>query len=290
MDDPEIVLLPFPQGGPMKDPISEGLYSLAVGLRPYVVSRVQFVYRDADLANEVLTWDAQALMVFMWDRWNDLFRNELSFVERSLISELRDFRNRWAHQDYLEESDVYRVLDDIERLLKAVNSAESVVVRALRMECLNRLWMKELGDDARHRRVRLIWPYLLCGASSFAITCAVTYFISAPWSWVLSGLVFLGLMRIAFLQATRESRRGPGPHECSHCGRIIYTVECPYCYPQQQERSFSDSESVVLKAGGNSSGLRIAKETQSVRRSVTSDSANMVKGIADSGSAEVNQN
>ncbi len=182
----------------MKDPVSEGLFSLAVGLRPYVVSRVQCVYRDADLAEEVQTWDAQALMVFMWDRWNDLFRNELSFVERSLISELRDFRNRWAHQDYLEESDVYRVLDDIERLLKAVNSAESVVVRALRMECLNRLWMKELGDDARHRRVRLIWPYLLCGASSLAITGAVIYFISAPWSWVLSGLVFLASCELPF--------------------------------------------------------------------------------------------
>ena len=274
----------------MKDPVSEGLFSLAVGLRPYVVSRVQFIYRDADLADEILTWDAQALMVFMWDRWNDLFRNELSFVERSLISELRDFRNRWAHQDYLEESDVYRVLDDIERLLKAVNSAESVVVRALRMECLNRLWMKELGDDARHRRVRLIWPYLLCGASSLAITGAVIYFISEPWSWVLSGLMFLGLMRIAFLQATRESRRGPGPHECSHCGRIIYTVECPYCYPQQQERTVSDSDGSGFRPGGSSSGFRVAKETQSVRRSATADNANMVKGIVENGSAEVTQN
>ena len=274
----------------MKDPVSEGLFSLAVGLRPYVVSRVQCVYRDADLADEVLTWDAQALMVFMWDRWNDLFRNELSFVERSLISELRDFRNRWAHQDYLEESDVYRVLDDIERLLKAVNSAESVVVRALRMECLNRLWMKELGDDARHRRVRLIWPYLLCGASSLAITGAVIYFISEPWSWVLSGLVFLGLMRIAFLQATRESRRGPGPHECSHCGRIIYTVECPYCYPQHQERTVSDSDGAGFRLVGSSSGFRIANEPQSVRRSAAADSANVVRGIVENGSAKVTQN
>lgn len=274
----------------MKDPVSEGLFSLAVGLRPYVVSRVQCVYRDSDLAVEILSWDAQALMVFMWDRWNDLFRNELSFVERSLISELRDFRNRWAHQDYLEESDVYRVLDDIERLLKAVNSTECVVVRALRIECLNRLWIKELGDDARNRRVRLLWPYLLCGASSFAITCAITYFLSAPWSWVLSGLVILGLMRIAFLQANREARRGPGPHECSHCGRIIYTVECPYCYPPQQERVVSDSDGSGLRLGGSSSGCRVAKETPAVRRSATADSANVIKGIVENGSAEVSQN
>lgn len=274
----------------MKDPVSEGLFSLAVGLRPYVVSRVTCVYRDADLAAEILTWDAQALMVFMWDRWNDLFRNELSFVERSLISELRDFRNRWAHQDYLEESDVYRVLDDIERLLKAVNSAESLVVRALRIECLNRLWIKELGDDARHRRVRLLWPYLLCGASSFAIACALVYFMSAPWSWILSTLVCLGLMRIAFLQATRESRRGPGPHECSHCGRIIYTVECPYCYPQQQERLATDTDSPGARISGTASGFRVIKETPSARKSGTAGHASSVPGIIESGATGVNQN
>ena len=72
----------------------------------------------------------------MWDRWNDLFRNELSFVERSLISELRDFRNRWAHQDSIEEVDLYRILDDIERLLKAINSTETKFVTELRRESL----------------------------------------------------------------------------------------------------------------------------------------------------------
>lgn len=274
----------------MKDPVSEGLFSLAVGLRPYVESRVRCVYRDAGLATDVLTWDSQALMVFMWDRWNDLFRNELSFVERSLISELRDFRNRWAHQDYLEESDVYRVLDDIERLLKAVNSAESHVVRALRMECLNRLWMEELGDDARHRRIRLVWPYLLCGASSIAISCAVIYYMSAPWSWILSALVFLGLMRIAFLQATRESRRGPGPHECSHCGRIVYTVECPYCCPQQLERVVSDSEGSGIRSGKVPIGIPTAQENALVPKIAKSEKANPVTRIVESGSASVNQN
>lgn len=61
--------------------------------------------------------DAQFLLVLMWDHWNQLFRQDLSFVERSLISELRDFRNRWAHQGPMSENDIYRVLDGIERLL-----------------------------------------------------------------------------------------------------------------------------------------------------------------------------
>jgi hypothetical protein len=35
----------------------------------------------------------------MWDNWNDVFRNVLGHAERSLVSELRDWRNKWAHQN-----------------------------------------------------------------------------------------------------------------------------------------------------------------------------------------------
>ncbi len=100
-------------------------------------------------------------MVFMWDRWNDLFRSELTFVERSLISELRDFRNRWAHQNQLTERDVYRVLDDIERLLTAIGSSGVSSIADLRRESLGRLWSAERGTDEKHQRVKLIWPYIL---------------------------------------------------------------------------------------------------------------------------------
>jgi hypothetical protein len=33
----------------------------------------------------------------MWDQWNVVFRKTLGNAERSLVSELRDARNRWAH-------------------------------------------------------------------------------------------------------------------------------------------------------------------------------------------------
>ena len=35
----------------------------------------------------------------MWDQWNEVFRKTLGFAERSLVSELRDVRNRWAHNE-----------------------------------------------------------------------------------------------------------------------------------------------------------------------------------------------
>lgn len=248
----------------MKDPVSDGLNLLAAGLRVYVSNRVESVLRDEELALEVQSWDAQALLIFMWDRWNDLFRNELSFVERSLISELRDFRNRWAHQDTLDESDVYRILDDIERLLKAINSFDVSGVVNLRRESLNRLWMRELGDNERGRKWRVLWPYILCGSSAFAMDFAIIAFGRSPWSWMLSGLVFLAMMRLAYLQSVRESRRGPGPHECSHCGRIIYSVECPYCRPAVQERGSDDPDSGLRSLAGSWTTFRLSSDSNTL--------------------------
>lgn len=213
----------------MKDPVSVALNLLAAGLRPYVAGRIVRVMRDEVLAADVSGWDAQALMVFMWDRWNELFRSELTFVERSLISELRDFRNRWAHQDELGERDVYRILEDTERLLDAIHAPEAVPLSRLRKESLHRLWTEELSAEDPWRKYRVAWPYILCGSSAIAIASSVIAFAHPPWSWLLSLLIFLGLMRIASLQASRESRKGPGPRECGSCGRIVYSMDCPYC-------------------------------------------------------------
>lgn len=242
----------------MKDQISNGLLLLAAGLRPYIAGRVNTVLRDSELAEEISTWDAQALMIFMWNRWNELFRNELSFVERSLISELRDFRNRWAHQDQIEEADVYRILDDIERLLKAIHSTETKFVTDLRRESLNRLWLQEMDENKSHRFMRVVWPYLICGFSALSIGATIIVYGTSPWSWLLAGLVFLAMMRIAFLQASREEKRGSGPHECPKCGRIIYTAACPYCSPTLPARPTDDgapSNMALPLAGLSSSAL-----------------------------------
>src|SRR5512143_3920874 len=39
--------------------------------------------------------DAQALLLIMWENWNAVFRNTLGHAERSLVSEIREVRNRW---------------------------------------------------------------------------------------------------------------------------------------------------------------------------------------------------
>src|SRR5687768_2304867 len=50
-------------------------------------------------------WDAAALLAVMWNQWQLVFRKTLGQAERTLVSELRDVRNRWAHQNPFSSDD-----------------------------------------------------------------------------------------------------------------------------------------------------------------------------------------
>ena len=70
-------------------------------------------------------WDAAALLKVMWGNWNLVFRKTLGHVERSIVSELRDVRNRWAHQNPFSSDDAYRAIDNVQRLLQAIAAPEA---------------------------------------------------------------------------------------------------------------------------------------------------------------------
>jgi len=57
-------------------------------------------------------WDVAALLKLMWESWNDVFGRTLGRAERSLVQELRDWRNKWAHQEPFSSDDADRALDD----------------------------------------------------------------------------------------------------------------------------------------------------------------------------------
>jgi hypothetical protein len=69
--------------------------------------------------------DVQFLLKTMWTMWNSVFRKVLGQDERTLVSELRTARNRWAHQEAFSTDDAYRVLDSVQRLLTAVSAEEA---------------------------------------------------------------------------------------------------------------------------------------------------------------------
>ena len=67
----------------------------------------------------------KSLDLLMWSAWNDVFRRTLGHAARSLVSELRDHHNKWAHQQVFSSDDADRALDSISRLLTGVSAPES---------------------------------------------------------------------------------------------------------------------------------------------------------------------
>jgi hypothetical protein len=70
------------------------------------------------------------------DQWNAVFTKTLGRAERSLVAELRDTRNRWAHQEKFSTDDAYRALDSVQRLLGAVAAEGAEEVGRLKKELL----------------------------------------------------------------------------------------------------------------------------------------------------------
>ena len=94
--------------------------------------------------------DAAALLRVMWESWNEVYRNTLGHAERSLVSELREVRNRWAHQESFSSDDAYRALDSTHRLLTAVSSPEAGEIENMKMELLR----VRFDEQARTQRRR----------------------------------------------------------------------------------------------------------------------------------------
>ncbi len=68
------------------------------------------------------------------EEWR-VFKESLSRAEQSFASELRDTRNRWAHNATFSPDDTYRALDTMERLLTAAGAAvQGEQVRRLRAD------------------------------------------------------------------------------------------------------------------------------------------------------------
>ena len=131
--------------------VGKALDLLNAGLRPFVERELKATYKDrwTETARPSfpnwqqtgknaaeLNWDTQALLSVMWDLWNDCFRKILGPSDRSLVSELRDVRNKWAHQKTFSTDDAYRAVDSISRLLTAVAAPEVEQADQMKAEIL----------------------------------------------------------------------------------------------------------------------------------------------------------
>ncbi len=115
--------------------VGKALQLLNRGLQPFVERELKAVYKDRwqEMAQAGLRaplveghWDIQALLNVIEAEWRTVFDRKLSRADRTLAHELRDVRNRWAHQNTFSGDDAYRALDSVQRLLQSVAAAEEV--------------------------------------------------------------------------------------------------------------------------------------------------------------------
>ncbi len=143
--------------------VGKAMDLLRQGLGPYVEREFRNIYGDQAIGEafrfaggermlagkDISEWDVGALVKLMWDSWNDVFRRTLGQSERTLVSELWQARNDWAHQHTFTGDDAYRVLDSAARLLTAVSAAEAGEVEKMKLELLRLRFDEQVRTQKR---------------------------------------------------------------------------------------------------------------------------------------------
>ena len=94
-------------------------------------------------------WEIATVLAVMWNQWNAVFRKILGQSERTLVSELREVRNNWAHQRPFTSDDAYRALDSAARLLTAVSAPEGTEIEKMKMELLRVRFDEQVRTEKR---------------------------------------------------------------------------------------------------------------------------------------------
>ena len=122
-----------------RERVGRGFELLAKGLEPFVDTHMQrvdgdgwaerFVAQGPNKGSDYSPSDPSFQLLVMTARWEEVFRAQLPRSIRSLIFELRDTRNKWAHNAGFSPSDAHRALDSIRLALEAVDAREADAAR-----------------------------------------------------------------------------------------------------------------------------------------------------------------
>lgn len=140
-----------------KDRIGESLDLFVFAYRPFVVETLAKKYdvnidQAAAKAQEFLEqgtrtgsyipkspeeWDVSSIFSIIQTDWQYNFRYVLTNTDRSMLHELKDVRNGWAHQKSFNVNDTQRALDTIHRLLLCIGAQkEAAAVDELAQETM----------------------------------------------------------------------------------------------------------------------------------------------------------
>ena len=131
-----------------RDRIGRGFELLAEGLAPFVDELMSRSAAGKDWvallearegqrqggSKKFSKHDPQLLLKVLTEDWR-VFKDVLSRPEQAFATELRETRNRWAHNDPISGDDAYRALDSMERLLTVAGAvAQADEVRKIRLD------------------------------------------------------------------------------------------------------------------------------------------------------------
>lgn len=153
-----------------RERIGRALEILNAGLKPFVEREMEAAYgqrwryqalnalRDYHITSDGqdLHLDTQALFLIMWDQWKQVFSKTLGHMERNYVSELRETRNRWAHQEAFNFEDVSRALDSIHRLLSAVSADEAKEIKRQIQEVMRLRFEEQAHKEVQNSSVASI--------------------------------------------------------------------------------------------------------------------------------------
>ena len=114
------------------------------------VEALRYLGEDRTVGKKPLAeWDVAALLKLTWEAWNEVFGKTLGRAERSLVQELRDWRNKWAHQEPFSSDDADRALDSMARLLTAVSAPQADEVAKMKMELRRLVFDEQVRSEKR---------------------------------------------------------------------------------------------------------------------------------------------
>ena len=94
--------------------------------------------------------DVAFLLKGMKVTWNDVFGHGFPLAIRSLVFELAEVRNGWAHQEAFSTDDTSRALDSMERVLEAFGNADQrKEIRDLRRDLIRQMFDEESRSERR---------------------------------------------------------------------------------------------------------------------------------------------
>ncbi|MBE3088540.1 MAG: DUF499 domain-containing protein, partial [Chloroflexi bacterium] len=144
-----------------RERVGKALDLLSEGLKPFFIREMEAKYGEgwetsaiealnnpAD-RNLPIHWDVQKMLLVMFRFWSEVFDAILGHGARTLVSELRDTRNRHAHEEPFSTDDVYRALDSMGRMLQSISAPQWEEVERNKLEVLRLRFNEQTLGESR---------------------------------------------------------------------------------------------------------------------------------------------